>query len=108
MAGKKAYLVADEVGHTWVVKVGDPAYELARSLKHPTPVLYMSVLRTGSLEGVDWPRLQKNITRLAQWAHEHGEMEDDLIRLVALTACLHQLRALTIDEAAEGGSLGSD
>lgn len=99
---KKTYTVLDEEGHTWVVFPKDPAFTLVSTLKHPMLVLPQGVIRSGTLEGVNYDRWIRAADSIAAWlnaGYKEGkeadpEVEASLVRTMALNACLDQLRIL--------------
>ena len=109
--GRRQYAVEDQEGRVWLVFRGDPAYEVVRqcSLKGPV-VLPMSVLRSGSLEGVDYGRVARAVERLCRYQETYGADEDTsraLVRAVSLMTCLDHLRGLAILSEEESNAVVS-
>ena len=91
---KKAYLASDEYGHPWLVRRGDPSFNLIAALpKHQLPVLWFDTFRTGI---VAKDLTEKALYALAGAAEDDEEMLPTVARYVALHACLHHLATVTL------------
>lgn len=89
------YLAQDELGHQWVVARGDPAFGLLVTLKRLDAVLPVHVLRSGSLESVDYTRWARAVANLGGWlVHNEEDPEQHMayVRLITLMQCLGTLR----------------
>lgn len=90
---KKSYVVQDDSGHDWLVRQGDPAFELVSRLRHPVPVLPSYVLRTGDVlgHGIDVAARVSRLSKACERLPEDGELAAALTRAIAMAACLKQL-----------------
>lgn len=92
---KKAYTVEDELGHIWLVRIGDPAYPIVAVLKYPLPVLPFETLRTGVVEEARYGKVAKSVARLSRYCSEVEDPDSAslLVRLVGLMMTLDEYRA---------------
>lgn len=93
MAGRKTYLCQDQEGRQWVVKAGDPAFELLGKLRHPTPTLPWFVLATGDLGGLLLDDYTERLDRLSRYfiCDQDPAVGAAVLRVAALLSCLQQL-----------------